>query len=263
MKRFTVLAAGLFAALPATARADVLWDLIHDAGSGGSYAASSKTITKVETVCGLAHTLACGSIVVSTQSANFVFGNEYDVGGNSGGAGPLGAYSMGAFNEKGLGICVPGSSDPRTGCLGGPQHREIDGPDGTTPLYLDLTGVTNVVGVNHIWLSSAQSNSGGATLEGWQVYGSLVGTGPTTGTSYTLLCSGAGQTMNTDIADCAIPIAAGPYKFLRVASVNFGDVSIQALSFEVSPEPGTMVLLASGLFGLVGARIMRRHKQRH
>ena len=256
MNRFTTFTITLLAVLPATARADVLWDLVHDAGSGGSYGASSKTITKAEAVCGVAQNLPCGSIVASTQSANFVYGNEYDQGGNNGGAGPLGAYSMSSFNEKGLGICIPGSSAVPNGCLSAsPPHKEIDGPEGLTPLYLDLTGVLNSGPVNHIWLSSAQSNSGGSTLEGWEVYGSLVGTGPITGTSYTLICSGAGQTMNTDIADCVIPTTG--YKFLRVGSVNFGDVSVQALSF-VAPEPAALGLLATGLVVMAGAGLIRR-----
>ena len=267
MRRFGVFAVSLLAALPATARADILWDLVHDAGSGGSYGASSKTITKVETVCGGGSNLACGSIVASTQSGNFVFGNEYDQGGNNGGAGALGAYSMTSFNEKGLGICVPGSTDDRTGCNGsGIYHREIDATGGTTPLYLDLTGVINSGPVNHIWLSSAQNNSGGATLEGWEVWGSLVGTAPLTGTSYTKLCFGAGQTLSTDIADCAIPTSG--YRYLQVRSVGFGDVSVQALrfgtpvaGFEVSPEPGTMALLSTGLAGLMGAGFIRKRRR--
>ena len=268
MSRFTLIAVSLLAGLPATARADILWDLIHDAGSGGSYGVSSKTITKVEAVCGTGSNLACGSVVASTQNGNFVFGNEYDQGGNNGNAGALGAYSMSTFNEKGLGICVPGSTDDRTGCNGsGIYHREIDASGGTTPLYLNLTGVLNSGPVNHIWLSSAQNNSGGATQEGWEIWGSLVGTGVTTGTSYVLLCSGAGQTIATDIADCAIPTTG--YRFLQVRSVGFGDVSVQALrfgtpaaGFEVSPEPGTMPLLATGLMGITGAGLVRKRRRK-
>ena len=83
-----------------------------------------------------------------------------------------------------------------------------------------------------------------------------------TGTSYTRLCFGAGQTVSTDIADCAIP-TSGCY--LQVRSVGFGDVSVQALrfgtpiaGFEVSPEPGTLALLATGLAGLMGAGFIRK-----
>lgn len=263
MRRFGVLAASLLAALPATARADILWDLVHDAGSGGSYGATSKTITKVETVCGAGSILACGSVVASTQSTNFVFGNEYDQGGNNGGSGALGAYNMSSFNDKGLGICVPGSTTDRTGCnASGIDHREIDATGGTTPLYLDLTGVLNSGPVNHIWLSSAQS----ASSEGWEVWGSLVGTAPLTGTSYVELCFGVGQTLNTDIADCAIPTSG--YRFLQIRSAGAGDISVQALrfgtpiaAFSVSPEPGTMALLATGLVALTGAGLVRRRKK--
>src|SRR5262245_24600126 len=173
-RRFGVLAVSLLAALPATARADILWDLVHDAGSGGSYGSASKSISKAVGVCGASSNLSCGSVVASTQSSNFIFGNEYDQGGNNGGAGALGPYSMSAFNEKGLGICVPNSTDDRTGCNGsGIDHREIDAAGSTTPMYLDLSGVLNSGPVEHIWLSSAQTNSGGSTREAWELWGSL------------------------------------------------------------------------------------------
>jgi hypothetical protein len=240
MKRLSILAVALLAGIPATARADILWDLVHDAGSGGDYGT-----TKTASNAGF------GSITASSQTTVHVFGNFYDAGGDNGGNGPLGAYNMASatpnIQEKGFGMCVPG-----TNCTA-PPANEIGLSPNTGSLYLDLTGVTNSGPLNHIWLASVQPN------ENYAIYGSLTGTAPLTGTSYVLICSGNQPTISGAIADCAV---GANYKFLRFDPGAAGDFSVQALRFSSTvPEPGTMGLLATGLVALTGAGFIRRRKK--
>jgi PEP-CTERM motif-containing protein len=257
MKRINALATSiaLLAAVPATARADILWDLVHAAGSGGDYGTSKvlNAANQIGLVCGASNSLTCGTITASSQTDVHVYGNDYDNGGNNGGSGALGAYNMAGVPEKGLGMCFAGSGT--NGCdLASPPFHEVDIAPATGPLYLDLSLVANSGALNHLWLASVQAG------EGYEVYGSLAGTGPTTGTTYVLICSGSAPTIGDDIADCAV---GANYKFLRFHSVTNGDFSVQALRFSsVVPEPGTMVLLATGLVALTGAGFVRRRNKK-
>ena len=261
MKRLSILAAALVAGIPATARADILWDLVHDAGAPGatgSYGATSVALSNGSN-CGATNTLTCGSITALSNSALFVTGNDYDDGGNNGGAGALGPYSMGAFSEKGLGLCIAGSSTSPNGCnAASPPFKEIDADASVNFLYLNLTGVLNSGALNHLWITSTQ------TGEDWLVEG----TTGLIGGVYTEICHGTGNTSFTDVADCAVNTAVG-YTFLKFSSTHSGaadtfsgDFSVQALRFNsIVPEPGTMGLLATGLVALTGAGFIRRRKK--
>jgi hypothetical protein len=277
MKRLSVLAIALLAGIPATARADILWDLVHDAGAPnpttGSYGATSVALTNGLN-CGVANNLTCGTITALSNSGLFITGNDYtqlvssggaDGGGgdhNNGTAGPLGAYSMGTLSEKGLGLCVAGSATSPNGCdATSPPFKEIDGDAGVNFLYLNLTGVLNSGGLNRIWISSTQD------LEDWLIEG----TTGAIGGSYSEICHGTGNVASpggasgfTDVATCAVNPATG-YTFLRFTSVTgtgiSGDFSVQALRFNsIVPEPGTMGLLATGLVALTGAGFIRRRR---
>ena len=277
MKRFSALAVALIVGIPATARADILWDLVHDAGTAGATErgagsgnweyGTTRALTNGSN-CGSTNTLTCGTITALTNTTFHVFGNDRNqlVGNgleqDNGGAGPLGAYSMGTFSEKGLGICVPDNSTAPNGCLANaPPFKEIDGDAATGSLYLDLTGVLNSGGLNRIWISSTQD------LEDWLIEGT---TGAIGGV-YSEIChgtgnvtAGAGASSFTDIATCGVNPAGG-YTFLRFTSTTgngiSGDFAVQALRFNsIVPEPGTMGLLATGLVALTGAGFIRRRR---
>ena len=258
MKRLSVLAVALLAGIPATARADILWDLVHDAGAPGatgSYGTTTKAGLTPGSVCGTTNTLTCGTITALSNSALFVSGNDYDNGGNNGGSGSLGAYNMLAFSEKGLGLCVAGNSVAPNGCdATGPGFKEIDGDAGVNNLYLDLTGVLNSGPLNHIWITSTR------TGEDWI----MEYTTGLIGGAYTEICHGSGANNgHTDIADCSVPVAAITFvRFRSVSGDGFsGDFGVQALRFsEIVPEPGTMGLLATGLVALTGAGFIRRRR---
>ena len=281
MKRFTALAVALLAALPATARADILWDLVHDGGAPGatgSYGATSKVLTN-DAVCGATNNLTCGSITALSNSAFFVVGNDYTqivsaapctfgVDQNNCGFGSLGAYSMGSLSEKGLGLCIAGNATAPNGCdAAAPPFKEIDGDVPVNNLFLNLTGVLNSGGLNRIWLSSTQVN------EDWNIFGTTAGVIGDGSTGYVLICSGSGNVTTgqgasgfADIATCAVDPSAG-YKFLKFVSGSgdafAGDFSVQALRFSsVVPEPGTMGLLATGLVALTGAGFIRRRNKK-
>lgn len=233
MKRLRTIAMAVAAlgAVPATARADIFWDLVSLIGSSGD-----KTVS-ITISNGF-----FGSLLATTIAPSHVFSKGF------------GAPALDP--EKGLGVCLFTAG---VGCAG----DEIGEIAGTGSLFLDTSGLAPGSTVTHIFLGSLQ------TGESWAIFFSDGAGACETAAGYAALPGGSG-TGDTDGATTGVDVTDIPaahhkcYRFDPIfASAGGHDYLLAAVSVATPiPEPGTMGLLATGLVALTGAGLLRRRSKR-
>jgi len=275
--RLTALAALLVLGVPATARAQTFWDFValnnqptDPTGAGPDYCPSVDQVGNQPGRCTYTNGTIAGNDNTVTKAG---FGT---VGFNAVNGQPAvhaGTYltvfqwfanQAVAGDEKGVGVCRTDDVGATNGhsCApgaGGEVGESNSGAGDAQWLVLDLTLLTPGSILNSVTLASLTSQ------EAWHF----------------LSCSDAGFTANchdyagnssANILQVNINSVDQSNRWLRFTAgagldgscagpTCHGDYLVQGISTTTTPEPGTMVLLATGLVGLAGAGTLRRRKR--
>lgn len=276
--RLTALAALLVLGVPATARAQTFWDFValngpNPAGPGGdcsdnpgvqtgrctytngTIAGNDKTVTKAG---------------FGTVGFNAINGQPVPQGGTY-----LTVFQWFADqtttpnDEKGVGVCRTddvGAVSGHTCAPGaGGEVGESNSSNDAQWLILDLTGLTTGSILNSVTLASLTNNEAYRFLVCDTQAHAETQAGGDPG------CGVYAGNSSANVLTVAVLAADQGKRWIRFQAgagadgscggpTCHGDYLVQGISTTI-PEPGTMVLLATGLVGLAGAGTLRRRKR--